>query len=131
MVVGSPIGRFYPPLLEEAMESLPSAPAFFTWPFLTQYSLTLFGAMAMYVFSLHKGFHGAVAFLRTVAPGHQDVFYARLDFVLSTVIGSIIGYIAFMPATPFQALAAGFGWVGTMNVLIAQGDNARPNRGEG
>jgi hypothetical protein len=113
------------------MESLPSAPALFTWPFLTQYLLTLFGATAMYVFSLHKGFQGAAPFLRTVAPGHHDVFYARLDFVLVTVFGSIIGYIAFMPETPFQALAAGFGWVGTMNVLIAQGATGRPNGGEG
>jgi hypothetical protein len=83
----------------------------------------------MYVFSLHKGFQGSAAFLRTVAPGHEDVFYARTDFVLVTVFGSIIGYIAFTPTTSFQALVAGFGWVGTMNVLIAQGSNARPNGG--
>ncbi len=91
------------------------------------YAVTLFGSMAMYVFSLNKGFNGAGDFLRRFFPGKSDVFYDRLDFVLVVVFGSIIGSIFFSPQTAFGALAAGFGWVGAANTLLTT-NAARPGR---
>ena len=85
------------------------------------YLVTLFGATAMYVFSLNRGFEGAVAFLRRVVPGKKAVFYHRVDTVIVVVSGSIIGTIFFSPGSPLEALAAGFGWVSVINILMNQG----------
>ena len=89
-------------------------------PWLVYYLTTLFGATAMYVFSLHKGFQGAVDFLKRFFPGRAQVFYDRVDFVIVIFAGSLIGTIAFAPTNTLQALAAGFGWVGAINVLMNQ-----------
>ena len=82
------------------------------------YLTTLFGATAMYVFALNKGFEGAFPFLKRVFPGHSDTIYNRIDFFIVIFAGSIIGTICFSPTSSLQALAAGFGWVGAMNVLM-------------
>jgi hypothetical protein len=86
------------------------------------YVVTLFGTVATYVFGLQKGFEGSVAFLRRIAPDRSDVFYSRVDFLIVTFVGSLIGLIIFAPRNAFQALAAGCGWVGALNVLLS----ARP-----
>lgn len=86
--------------------------------FALRYLTTLFGAAAMYVFSLNKGFEGAAAWLRKMLPGRAPVTYDRLDFLVVVIAGSIIGTISFSPASTFEALAAGFGWVGAMQILI-------------
>jgi hypothetical protein len=83
------------------------------------YLITLFGSVAMYVFSLNRGFEGAIAFLKKFFPGHPDVFYDRLDFFVVVLAGSIIGTIFFSPSNALQALAAGFGWVGAINILLS------------
>ncbi|MBI1806503.1 MAG: hypothetical protein HYR76_05570 [Ignavibacteria bacterium] len=84
------------------------------------FSLTLFGSIVMYIFSLFKGFQGAVAFLNKVLPGHSKVFYDRLDFLIVVMTGAIVGTIFFSPSNNLQALAAGFGWVGAINILLNQ-----------
>lgn len=89
-----------------------------TMQFVLRYLTTLFGAAAMYVFSLNKGFEGALAWLKRVFPGHGQVFYDRLDFIIVVIAGSVIGTISFSPTGTFEALAAGFGWVGAMQILI-------------
>jgi uncharacterized membrane protein YbjE (DUF340 family) len=86
-----------------------------------RYLITLFGAAAMYVFSLNKGFEGSLAWLKRMMPGKSAVFYDRLDFCVVVFAGSIIGTICFIPQNTFQALAAGFGWVGSINVLMNRG----------
>ena len=82
---------------------------------------TLFGSASMYAFSLNKGFEGALPFLKRVLPGRSTVFYHRSDFFVVVVAGSVIGTIFFQPLSPLQALAAGFGWVGALNVLVKKG----------
>ena len=84
------------------------------------YVTTLFGASAMYVFSLFKGFNGSVPALKRLLPNHADVFYDRLDFLILVFTGSIIGTIFFHPQDTLQALSAGFGWSGAINVLVSQ-----------
>lgn len=80
---------------------------------------TMCGALALYLFSLTKGFQGSVPVLKKLLPGHEDVFYNRIDFVIVIVLGSIIGTLFFVPSNPPQALAAGFGWVSGVNILTA------------
>jgi hypothetical protein len=88
---------------------------------ISNYLTTLFGAAAMYVFSLNKGFQGSVDFLRKFFPDKSEVFYTRFDFFIVIIFGSIIGMIFFSPSTTLEALAAGFGWVGAINVLMTEG----------
>jgi hypothetical protein len=88
-----------------------------------RYLVTLFGSSAMYAFSLNKGFEGAIIFLKKAFPGRNEAFYSRMDFFVVSISGSIIGTIFFGPTNNLQALAAGFGWVGTVNVLLSQGGN--------
>jgi len=84
------------------------------------YLTTLFGAVAMYVFALNKGFEGSVPFLKKFFPKRAETFYNWADFLIVVLSGSIIGTICFRPADSLSALAAGFGWVGAMNVLITK-----------
>lgn len=88
-------------------------------------SVTLFGAAGMYVFSSFKGFENSINFLKRIIPDKSDTFYYRSDFLLVSVSGTIIGLITFSPQSVYQALAAGFGWTGAMNVLLKT-DPPRP-----
>jgi hypothetical protein len=79
---------------------------------------TLFGSAAMYVFSSYKGFDNSRNFLKNILPDRAPSFYYRCDFVIMSVSGALIGLITFTPQSIYQALAAGFGWTGAMNVLL-------------
>lgn len=85
-----------------------------------RYLTTLFGTGAMYIFSLFRGFTGSVPALKRLMPDRTMVFYDRLDFLILVFSGSVIGTIFFQPKDTLQALAAGFGWVGAVNVLLSQ-----------
>jgi len=95
-------------------------------PDLKIFFTTLFGSAGMYVFSSFKGFENSINFLKRVLPDRTDVFYARTDFMLMTFSGSMIGLITFAPQGVYQALAAGFGWTGAMNVLLKTEPRASP-----
>lgn len=82
------------------------------------YAATLLGCFAMYVFSLHQGFEGAIAFLKRMFPNHSQVFYDRVDFVLVIITGSLLGYILLEPVKYSQAVVAGLGWVSAVNVIM-------------
>jgi hypothetical protein len=79
---------------------------------------TLFGSAGMYMFSTYKGFDNSINFLRRMVPDRTDTFYFRFDFILMSCVGTVIGLIAFSPTEIYQALAAGFGWTGALNVLL-------------
>lgn len=80
------------------------------------YVVTLIGAAASYMFASHKGFAGAIQFLKNMFPGHEPVFYDRLDFFIVTFLGSIVGFILFGPDDKPHALMAGLGWVSAYNI---------------
>ena len=82
----------------------------------------IFGAAGMYIFSDYKGFENSKSFLKAQFPRRKKVFYSRADFLMTTVMGSTIGLITFQPDTAYEALAAGFGWTGAMNVLMRSGE---------
>lgn len=87
---------------------------------IVRYMITLLGSFSMYLFSFSKGFEGTTAKLRQLFPNRKKVFYDRVDFVLVVLLGSAIGTIFFGPKDSLQALAAGFGWVGAVNILLAK-----------
>jgi hypothetical protein len=74
----------------------------------------------MYLFASAKGLESTVPRLKLLIPGKSDTFYYRLDFFLVIILGSLVGYIFFEPKQSIQALAAGCGWVGALNVLIQE-----------
>jgi len=82
---------------------------------------TAFGAAGMYIFSDYKGFDNSKKFLKSQFPRRKSSFYSRMDFALVVFSGTIIGLICFSPASYVEALAAGFGWTGSMNVLMKPG----------
>ncbi len=82
------------------------------------YLSTLFGAAVAHMFSLNKGFEGTKPFLKNVFAARHSEFYARVDFILVSLIGSIIGTIIFAPKEHFQALTAGMCWVGAVNIIM-------------
>jgi hypothetical protein len=88
------------------------------------YGMTLFGAFAMHVFQQYKGFTGSIGFLKAAFPARSAVFYVRLDLCIVVLFGSVIGYVVFSPTAPLPALAAGFGWTGAMQSLIAKRPHA-------
>lgn len=94
-------------------------------PALWTYLVTLFGSTAMYVFTQSKkGFVGAKHFLKKMFPDRSEAFYFRTDFLLVVIFGSAIGFIVFSPHESLEALAAGFGWVGAMNTLLAANEKS-------
>lgn len=94
-------------------------------PQVVLFCVTLFGSAAMQVFSLNKGFQGTVPFLRKItAKRRSSVFYARMDFFLTVFLGSFIGFVFFSPDTAQKALAAGLGWVASVNVFLNRIESA-------
>jgi lipid-A-disaccharide synthase-like uncharacterized protein len=84
------------------------------------YFIAMLGAIVTYLFASSNGRESTVPRLKQLLPGKSDTFYYRTDFVFVILVGSAIGYIFFIPQDPIQALAAGCGWVGALNVLVDQ-----------
>jgi hypothetical protein len=81
---------------------------------------TVLGVAATHIFSMRRGFEGSVPFLKRFFPGHGDVFYRRLDFLLVVLFGSLIGTIFFAPSNMVEGFAAGVGWDGAFNTVMNQ-----------
>lgn len=62
-----------------------------------------------------------IQFVPHLLPKWQSDFAPVLDAVLFACVGALVAYVATQPATPPQALAAGFGWTGLLNIGIARG----------
>jgi hypothetical protein len=73
--------------------------------------------------SLSENFNGTRAFLKNFAPQMSTTNLFRLDFVIVTVVGSIVGLIFFNPVGYQQALLAGIGWFTSVQAL-AKGANS-------
>ncbi len=79
---------------------------------------TVTGALALYVFSLKKGFKGAEEFIDRFFPAGHPVLKTLFDLILTVFLGSVIGEIIFSPQSPVAALAAGAGWISAFNTLV-------------
>jgi hypothetical protein len=79
--------------------------------------VTLFAATVAYLFSVQGKLKSSVPALQKLLPSRSDAFYNRLDLLLVIIGGSVIGFVFFNPTTARQALSAGMGWVGAVNIL--------------
>ncbi len=84
------------------------------------YVLTLFGAVAMYIFCSQKGYRRSFSFLKKIFPSRSATFYHRSHFCIIVICGSVIGFVFYSPASGLEALAAGFGWVAAINIFLQE-----------
>ena len=84
---------------------------------LTLPSITALGCVTAYIYSEQKEVKSSQSFLRRFFPERLDVFYFRLDFFMTAVIGTAIGLLLYEPRNPYQALAAGIGWTAAFAIF--------------
>jgi hypothetical protein len=76
------------------------------------------GCAAGRVFPFQRDFQGSREFLEHMFPGRAAVFYERADFLLTCVLGSILGTLIIQPASTHTALATGLGWPVIVRFLL-------------
>jgi hypothetical protein len=72
----------------------------------------------MYMFRLNRDFTGARAFLEGMFPKRSKAFYFRVDFFLTAVVGSVIGFVLLRPTDPVQAISAGGSWLSAFQLVM-------------
>jgi hypothetical protein len=98
------------------------------------------GCAAGRVFPFQREFQGSREFLEHMFPGRSLLFYERVDFLVTCVMGSILGMLIVQPASVHAALATGLGWPFIIRFLVEgmkttgrppeNGGKARPERSE-
>jgi hypothetical protein len=68
------------------------------------------GCAAGRVFPFQREFQGSREFLEHMFPEDKRVYYERADFLLTCIMGSILGMLIVQPTTVHTALATGLGW---------------------
>jgi hypothetical protein len=76
------------------------------------------GCAAGRVFPFQQEFQGARTFLEHMFPARTPLFYDRADFLVSCVMGSILGMLIVQPASVHTALATGLGWPFIIRFLV-------------
>jgi hypothetical protein len=77
-----------------------------------------FGCAAGRVFPFQREFQGSREFLEHMFPGHQSLFYERTDFLVSCVMGAVLGMLIVQPTSVHTALATGLGWPFIVRFLV-------------
>ncbi|MBO9574137.1 MAG: hypothetical protein J7494_00230 [Sphingobium sp.] len=86
----------------------------------TIWFLTALGCIVAFIYCEHKGIRSSEDFWRKMLPERSTAFYFRADFLLSCVVGTVIGIVAFNPNTSVEAISAGLGWTAAFGVLKAK-----------
>src|SRR5688572_10395675 len=76
------------------------------------------GCAAGRVFPFQREFQGSREFLEHMFPGRTLLFYERTDFLVTCVMGSILGMLIVQPASVHAALATGLGWPFIIRFLL-------------
>jgi hypothetical protein len=76
------------------------------------------GCAAGRVFPFQREFQGSREFLEHMFPGRTPLFYERTDFLVSCVMGSILGMLIVQPVSVHTALATGLGWPFIVRFLL-------------
>ena len=59
----------------------------------------------------------SVPFLRLVFPFHSDIWYVRVDIMVTIIVGAALAYVIMRPSTPLHAIASGTGWSAILNKI--------------
>jgi hypothetical protein len=76
------------------------------------------GCAAGRVFPFQREFQGSRDFLEHMYPGRAPVFYERTDFLVTCIMGSILGMLIVQPDSVHTALATGLGWPFIVRFLV-------------
>jgi hypothetical protein len=76
------------------------------------------GCAAGRVFPFQREFQGSREFLEHMFPGRMPLFYERADFLVTCVMGSILGMLIVQPTSVHTALATGLGWPFIVRFLV-------------
>jgi hypothetical protein len=76
------------------------------------------GCAAGRVFPFQSEFQGSRDFLKHMFPGRTALFYERTDFLLTCILGSMLGMLIVQPTSVHTALATGLGWPFIVRFLV-------------
>lgn len=76
------------------------------------------GCAAGRVFPFQREFQGSREFLEHMFPGNTLLFYERVDFFVTCIMGSILGMLIVQPDSVHTALATGLGWPFIVQFLV-------------
>ena len=76
------------------------------------------GCAAGRVFPFQREFQGSREFLEHMYPGRTPLFYERADFLVTCILGAILGTLIVQPASVHSALATGLGWPFIVRALL-------------
>jgi hypothetical protein len=74
------------------------------------YWLTFLGTLCGQVFSVPGCYGNSIPFIRRMVPGQSGLYYRRVDFWVSILLGPLLAYWLVTPETPYVSLGAGLGW---------------------
>ena len=93
----------------ENIFTLANSPWFLTW----------IGAICGHVLSVYaKDFEGTIPFLKQIFPIKKKAFYARLNFLLLPIIGTLLAMIILEPTNLKSCIGAGLSWSGSINLFL-------------
>jgi hypothetical protein len=76
------------------------------------------GCAAGRMFPFQHDFQGSREFLEHMFPGRSVLFYARMDFLVTCVMGARLGTLIMQPTSVHSALATGLGWPFIIRFLL-------------
>ena len=81
--------------------------------------LTWIGAICGHILSVYaKDFEGNIPFLKQIFPNKKKAFYARLNFLLLPLIGTLLAMIILEPTNLKSCIGAGLSWSGSINLFL-------------
>jgi hypothetical protein len=88
-------------------------------------AMTLLGVAVSYFFSMQANFDGSTKVLKRIFPSANETSIIRADMFFILFCGTLVAVGICDPATPAQAVGAGIGWVGLVNL-----GGGRPKKNE-
>jgi hypothetical protein len=90
------------------------------------FTLTVFGSLLVPIFSPSgKCDRTSLPFLRVVLPGRGTAFYNRLDFCITVLVGTVLGFLVIHPTAALDAIGAGAGWSILLSRVFKIGTKSR------
>lgn len=97
------------------MKSILSIPEIYYW------TGVYLGSLCGHILCLYNpNFKRTIPFLKGLIPKKSESFYARVDFAILPMIGSVLGYFLITPTGYSSAVFAGLSWSGTLIALLNQ-----------
>lgn len=91
--------------------------------------MTLIGVAVSYFFSIQADFEGTTKALKRLFPRLSSAAIMRIDLAFVLLFGTLVAIAVCDPTNYAQALGAGIGWVGLINLSGGRSKNSNLNVG--